>query len=43
MGTLNVEDTPSKMIKSKLKKKIAKEPENVSISIQFHGGMLVTY
>ena len=31
LGTLNLEDTPSTMIKSKLKKKIAKQPENVSI------------
>jgi len=31
LGTLNLEDTPSSMIKSKLKKKIAKKPENVSI------------
>ena len=31
LGTLNLEDTPSTMIKSKLKKKIAKKPENVSI------------
>jgi len=29
MGTLNLEDTPSTMIKSKLKKKIAKKPENL--------------
>ena len=40
MGTLNLEDTPSTMIKSKLKKKIAKKPENVSISIQLYGGVL---
>lgn len=29
LGTLNLEDTPSTMIKSKLKKKIAKKPENL--------------
>ena len=40
MGTLNLEDTPSTMIKSKLKKKIAKKPENVSISIQLYSGVL---
>ena len=40
MGTLNLEDTPSTMIKSKLKKKIAKKPENVCISIQLYGGVL---
>lgn len=39
-GTLNLEDTPSTMIKSKLKKKIAKKPENESIKEEPKHGVL---